>query len=108
MEEDDEGDDWGERRKKYHNASHSGDESDHSSGSRKRSHAEGKSERKLPRLNLDDALIMVCLLLLRLLEDVFISSWPRSKVGNRRTIRKRKKRNQQSNHQLRRKQLHLL
>ena len=59
LEEDDEGDDWGERRKRHHHVSHSGDESDHSSGSRKRSHPEGKSERKLPRLNLDDALIMV-------------------------------------------------
>ena len=53
---DDEGDDWSQRGRSY---SRNDEDSDHSHSSRKRHHDEDKSDRRHPRLNLDDALIMV-------------------------------------------------
>ena len=62
QEEDDDmesdGEDWNQRGEAG-NAGLQGDYSDDASSSQKRSHEEGKSDRKLPRLTLDDALIMV-------------------------------------------------
>lgn len=53
---DDEGDDWSQRGRSY---SRNDEDSDHSHSSRKRHHDEDKSDRRHPRLNLDDALIML-------------------------------------------------
>ena len=54
---DDEGDDWDQCGRYF--SRNDDDESDHSYSSRKRHHEDDKSDRKHPRLNLDDALIMV-------------------------------------------------
>ena len=53
-----EGEDWNQRGEASRSALQD-DESDDTHSSQKRSHEEGKSDRKLPRLTLDDALIMV-------------------------------------------------
>ena len=58
MESEGEGEDWNQRGKSNRSALQD-DNSDNASSSQKRSHEEGKSDRKLPRLTLDDALIMV-------------------------------------------------
>ena len=55
---DDEGDDW-DQCGRYYSRNDDDDDSDHSHSSRKRHHEDDKSDRKHPRLNLDDALIMV-------------------------------------------------
>ncbi|KNB45041.1 MYB family protein [Blastocystis sp. subtype 4] len=55
---DDEGDDW-DQCGRYYSRNDDDDESDHSHSSRKRHHEDDKSDRKHPRLNLDDALIML-------------------------------------------------
>ena len=58
MESEGEGEDWNQRGESNRSALQD-DDSDNACSSQKRSHEEGRSDRKLPRLTLDDALIMV-------------------------------------------------